>query len=489
LLNFIKNIFIISIASGISFSAVAAVPELTTQFEKAQKGEHLPGGAASSKNRSKRAFLQSGANLDFKHQLDFKIGESIFDKLWVFSPSSTQASDGLGPLHNARSCMGCHIRGGRGHVPEGNWPADNSISMLMRLSIPAQNKEQQAQLNSGKIPFIAEPTYGSQLQDFAMQGMRGEGRIHITYREKVVQLNSGKSVSLRVPSYKVTDLGYGPLHTQTQLSVRIANPMIGLGLLEAIDERDILSLEDANDLDNNGISGRANKVWQESSQSIVLGRFGWKAGSPDLVQQNSAAFASDMGLSTALFKEHYAGDCTKAQTSCIEAPDGRSSHLGDLEVAEPMSKVLELFVRNIGVPKRRHVGNDKVLAGKQLFYASGCVDCHRPSFITTTTAPKEQAGQLIWPYTDMLLHDMGEGLADHRPEFKANGFEWRTPPLWGIGLSEKVSGKTQFLHDGRARSLLEAILWHGGEAQNSRDKVANMSDLQLDQLIIFLESL
>jgi len=265
--------------------------------------------------------------------------------------------------------------------------------------------------------------------------------------------------------------------------------MIGLGLLEAIDESDILSLEDADDLDNNGISGRANKVWRESSQSVVLGRFGWKAGNPDIVQQNSAAFASDMGLSTALFKEHYAGDCTKAQTSCIDAPDGRSSHLGDLEVAEPMSKVLELFVRNIGVPKRRQAGDDKVLAGKQLFYASGCVDCHRPSFVTSTSAPKEQAGQLIWPYTDMLLHDMGEGLADHRPEFKANGFEWRTAPLWGIGLSEKVSGKTHFLHDGRARSLLEAILWHGGEAQNSRDKVANMSDLQLDQLIIFLESL
>jgi len=489
LLNIWTKLLFIGLLSSTSIRLFAAVPELATQFERAQTGEQLPGGAASSKNRGKRAFLQSGANLNFQHQLDFKIGESIFDKLWVFSPSSTQASDGLGPLHNARSCMGCHVRGGRGHVPQGNWPADNSISMLMRLSIPAQNAMQHAQLESGQVPFIAEPTYGAQLQDFALQGINAEGRIHISYHEQSVELKGAEPASLRVPSYKVTDLGYGPMHPATQHSVRVANPMIGLGLLEAIDQADILALADPLDANSDGISGRANKVWQIASQSLQLGRFGWKAGNPSIVQQNSAAFANDMGLSTTLLKGSYAGDCTRVQTSCITAPDGRSAHLGNVEVAEPMFSALELFVRNIGVPQRKDVGNKAVLAGKRLFYQSGCVDCHRPSFVTASSAPKEQAGQLIWPYTDMLLHDMGEGLADHRGEFNANGFEWRTAPLWGIGLSAKVSGKTQFLHDARARTLLEAILWHGGEAQPSRDKVVNMNEAQRQQLLIFLESL
>lgn len=489
LLNLIRKSILAVLIASYSLTLYAEVPALATQFERAQAGEQSPGGATSSKKRNKRAFLQSAANLSFEHRLDFKIGESIFDKLWVFSPSSTQASDGLGPLHNARSCMGCHIRGGRGHVPEGNWPADNSISMLMRLSIPAQNAAQQALLDSGKAPFIPEPTYGTQLQDFALQGMNAEGRIHIEYQERTVLLKDGTKVSLRAPKYKVVDLGYGPLHPKTQLSVRVANPMIGLGLLEAIAARDILSLTDADDSNEDGISGRANWVWQESSQSLALGRFGWKAGNPTLEQQNSGAFATDMGLSTSLFKQRYAGDCTVLQVACLKAPDGRSKHLGDLEVAPQMSTAMALFVRNIAVPKRIDVASAAVLAGKAIFYKSGCIACHQPAFITADTEFKEQAKQLIWPYTDMLLHDMGEALADHRPEFKATGFEWRTAPLWGIGLTAKVSGETEFLHDGRARSLLEAILWHGGEAQASRDNVVNMSGTLRAQLITFLESL
>lgn len=489
MLNLIRKSILAVLLSSCTFAVNAQIPAAAVQFEKAQLGEQLPGGATSSKKRNKRAFLQSAANLRFEHRLDFKIGESIFDKLWVFSPSSTQASDGLGPLHNARSCMGCHIRGGRGHVPEGNWPVDNSISMLMRLSIPAQNAAQQALLDSGKVPFIAEPTYGAQLQDFALQGMKAEGRIHIDYKQQVVHLKDGTEVALRVPSYKVVDLGYGPLHPETQLSVRVANPMLGLGLLEAIAERDILSLEDADDANQDGISGRANWVWQESDQSLALGRFGWKAGNPSLEQQNSGAFATDMGLSTPLFKQRYAGDCTASQVACLNAPDGRSVHLANVEVAPQMDTAMALFVRNIAVPKRVDVDSADVLAGKQVFYKSGCAACHQAAFVTADNAAQEQAGQLIWPYTDMLLHDMGEGLADHRPEFKATGFEWRTAPLWGIGLTAKVSGKTEFLHDGRARSLLEAIIWHGGEAQLSRDKVVTMNGELRAQLITFLESL
>ena len=221
----------------------------------------------------------------------------------------------------------------------------------------------------------------------------------------------------------------------------------------------------------------------------MLGRFGWKAGDPSVDQQNSAAFATDMGLSTALFKSRYSGDCTSLQISCINAPDGRSAHLANVEVAPQMSDALLVVVRNIAVPKRVNVSAPAVLAGKAVFYKSGCAACHQPSFITSDTAEKEQASQLIWPYTDMLLHDMGEGLADKHPEFEARGFEWRTAPLWGIGATAKVSGKTEFLHDGRARSLMEAIFWHGGEAEQSSQKVQAMNKLQRDQLVVFLESL
>ena len=472
-----------------SLCSSAQVMPLTTDFSKPEKNEHLPAGDASSKKRSKSAFLQPGNNLSFEDKLDFKIGESIFAKFWVFSPSSTQASDGLGPLHNARSCMGCHIRGGRGHVPEGNWPKDNAISMLMRLSIAPKTDQQKALVASGKVAFIKEPTYGAQLQDFAMQGLAGEGRINISYSQKTVTLNSGKVVNLRVPKYSVADLSYGPLDPTTMFSVRIANPMIGLGLLEAIDSADLLTLEDPQDADKDGISGRANRVWQESSQSIVVGRFGWKAGNPTLEQQNSSAFATDMGLSTALLKDAYQGDCTARQQECLDAPDGRSKHLSDLEVAPEMSKALGLFTRNIGVPMRKNVADPKVLAGKAVFYKSGCASCHQPKYLTASNAVPAQANQLIWPYSDLLLHDMGEGLADNRPEFQASGREWRTAPLWGLGATSTVSGKVELLHDGRARTILEAILWHAGEAQESRDSVVAMSDEERDQLILFLESL
>jgi CxxC motif-containing protein (DUF1111 family) len=470
-------------------TAIGQLPELTTDFTKAEAFESLPGGDASSDGRGKNAFLEPAGNLAFKDRLDFKIGESIFAKLWVFSPSSTQASDGLGPLHNARSCIGCHLRGGRGHVPDGNWPVDNAISMLMRLSIDPQSEQQKRLLASGKTAFIPEPNYGAQLQDFAMQGLNAEGRIQISYTPVHVKLNPNRTVVLRKPIYSVTDLKYGPLHKDLKTSVRVASPMIGLGLLEAISKQDLLKLEDIEDANQDGISGKANRVWDVQSQSIQLGRFGWKAGSPSLSQQNSSAFATDMGLSTQLFEDAYQGDCTDSQLACLKAPDGRSKHLQNVEVAPQMSKMLTLFTRNIGVPKRLKSNDEEVLAGKALFYQSGCTGCHQPKFITGVSVNKEQSNQLIWPYSDLLLHDMGEGLADDRPEFKANGREWRTAPLWGIGHTAKVSGKKEFLHDGRARSLLEAVLWHGGEASDSKYKVINMSEVQRSSLITFLESL
>jgi CxxC motif-containing protein (DUF1111 family) len=277
------------------------------------------------------------------------------------------------------------------------------------------------------------------------------------------------------------------MRPDTMMSPRVAPPMIGLGLLEAIAEADILSRADPEDRDGDGISGRPNWSYDAQARTVRLGRFGWKAGQPSVRQQNAHAFAGDIGISNPTVPDA-SGDCTAAEAACRAAPHG--ARPGDHEVGEILLDKVAFYARNLAVPMRRDVDRPDVLAGKALFHAAGCAACHRPTYMTRGegVAP-EQAGQLIWPYTDMLLHDMGEGLADDRPEGAADGREWRTPPLWGIGLTETVSGHTFFLHDGRARSVLEAILWHDGEARAARDRVMAMTPDDRAKLIAFLESL
>ena len=275
---------------------------------------------------------------------------------------------------------------------------------------------------------------------------------------------------------------------QRMLSPRVAPQMIGLGLLEAIPAADILAKADPDDADGDGISGRPNIVWSVEYDQPMLGRFGLKAGSPTVREQSADAFAGDIGISTPLKSSGW-GECTAAQQACRTAIHGD----GDVRVTEVDAEGLELvtfYSRNLAVPARRDVDDPKVLRGKEVFHSTGCVSCHTPSFVThRLDGQPEQSFQLIWPYTDMLLHDMGSGLADNRPEARATGSEWRPPPLWGIGLTEQVSGHSYFLHDGRARSLLEAVLWHGGEAQPQRDAVVAMPPEDRAALIRFLESL
>ena len=430
-----------------------------TSFDVAEPFEHLPGGAATSKQTSvnRNSFSQSSGNLGFKHKFDFEIGNGLFRKLWVSAPASTEASDGLGPLYNARACQRCHLKDGRGHPPSANWPDDDAVSMLMRLSIPPQTDAQVAALKSGLKSVIAEPSYGGQLQDTAIQGQVAEGRIHIAYEPLPVTLADGTTVELQKPIYSIADPGYGALHPQVMMSPRVAPQMIGLGLLEAIRAEDILTLADPDDADGDGVSGRPNMVWSQEFDKLMLGRFGWKAGQPTVRQQSAGAFAGDIGLSTSLNPNGF-GDCTAHQAGCRAAPDGNTPRLGNVEVSDTMLELVTFYSQNLAVPRRLNAADPDVLAGKALFYGAGCVVCHRPKFVTGRDGVQpELAGQLIWPYTDMLLHDMGEGLADGRPEARANGREWRTPPLWGIGLTEAVSGHTRLLHDGRARGLLEAI--------------------------------
>ncbi len=465
---------------------VASVTRPTTDFSAAETYELNPGGAATSfKPLNASVFSHPSANMSFERQLDFRVGDGIFRKLWVSSPSSTKSSDGLGPFFNARSCQSCHLKDGRGHPPQGG---EEAVSLFLRLSIPPQSDADHEALASGRRTVIAEPVYGEQLQNFSVQGLLAEGRMKIAYREEPVRLADGEVVMLRRPSYTVTDLNYGPLHPDVMISPRLTPPMIGLGLLEAVPDEDILAAADADDADGDGISGRPNRVWSDANQRMMLGRFGWKANRPTIADQTGHAFASDIGISTALAAPGY-GDCTVAQAECRAAPQGGDEVEGT-EAPAQMFALTVFYTRNLAVPGRRDVDDPQVLAGKQQFYQAGCTGCHRPKLVTARdTAEPEQAFQLIWPYTDLLLHDMGEGLADGRPDGQATGREWRTPPLWGLGLTGTVTEFPTYLHDGRARSVLEAILWHGGEAEAAKRKVMAMSKAERDALLAFLASL
>lgn len=474
--------------SARDLARVEAVTAPPTDFSKAEPFEMMAGGAATSlATPDANAFSHPSANLTFEGETDFRVGNGLFRKVWVSSPSSTEASDGLGPLWNARSCQRCHLKDGRGHPPEG--PEDSAISMFLRLSVPPRTEEEHAALASRALLRIPEPTYGGQLQDHAVPGIPAEGRMVITYEEFPVELAGGEIVMLRRPTYTVADLGYGPMDPETMLSPRVAPQMIGLGLLEAIHPADILANADPDDTDGDGISGRPSWVRNPETGEIVLGRFGWKASSPTVRVQSAEAFSGDIGISTPLATDAF-GECSLAQAKCREMPTGVQERHGPVEAPDPILDLVTFYSKNLAVPARRDVDDPEVLRGKRLFHEAGCASCHTPKFVTSRNAESpEHRFQLIWPYTDLLLHDMGPGLADGRPVGDASGSEWRTAPLWGIGLTQTVNGHTYFLHDGRARSLLEAVLWHGGEAQAARDRVVAMPREDRAALVRFLESL
>jgi CxxC motif-containing protein (DUF1111 family) len=462
----------------------------TADFTKPEPGETHPGGAATVfKRLNHDSFSHSSANMAFERELNFKVGNGFFRRVWVSAPSSTRAADGLGPLFNAKACQRCHIKDGRGHPPAANAPDDDAVSMFLRLSIPPRTEEERRLIAEDRSHFVPEPVYGSQLQDFAVQGQAAEGRMRIDYADRPVRFADGEAVTLRAPRYSVTDFGYGPLHPQVMMSSRVAPQMIGLGLLEQVPEAAILAKADPGDADGDGISGKPQRVWDPEHEVVALGRFGWKAGAPSIDVQNQSAFSGDIGISTPLFPAPY-GECTQAQTACREGPHGGDSEYDNLEANAQVTDLVLFYSRHLAVPARRDVDHPEVLRGKKLFHESGCIACHTPKFRTAPDGPEpELRNQLIWPYTDLLLHDMGPGLADGRPEGRADGTEWRTPPLWGIGLTQTVSGHSFFLHDGRARNLTEAILWHDGEARRAREAFRTMDKPDRAALLRFLNSL
>ncbi len=431
----------------------------------------LSGGSLTAFNRSAKAFELPAPHLDFQQLRSFTFGNRLFNTNWTIAPGSVKSFDGLGPLYNRVSCAGCHIKDGRGRPPKDE--NEPMLSMLVRLSIPGTGEHGEP---------IPEPGYGSQLNDRAIPGIDPEGGVVIRYTETKVSFADGETIRLRRPQLEFRALNYGALQASTLTSARVAPAVFGSGLLDAVPDTLIRALADPEDSNSDGISGRINQVWDEEKQTPAIGRFGWKANMPTLRQQSAAALHGDIGITTSL---HPDPNCSAAQTECRRAVNG-----GEPEFSDEFLEKLTTYISLLGVPARRDVDAPAVARGERFFRDAGCGACHVPKLETGAYPSLPRlANQIIFPYTDLLLHDMGEGLADERPDFEATGREWRTPPLWGIGLVETVNKHTNFLHDGRARDLLEAVIWHGGEAAASRDAVMTMSAGGRDALLAFLRSL
>jgi len=429
----------------------------------------LAGGNATVFDVSPKAFGFPVPGLDEDSRTSFFIGHSFFIRNWVAGgPPATRA--GLGPLFNARACSACHANDGRGRPPE---PGQPLVQVLMRVSVPGAGP------HGGALP---DPVYGGQIEGQAIPGVRPEADVVATYAELPGQFGDGETFSLRSPTYSVINHGYGPLAPNALLSPRVAPAMCGLGLLEAVPESELKAIAERQAREGHGVQGHLNSVWDAVAGKMAIGRFGWKAEQPTVFQQSATAFNEDMGLTSPLLpQENY----TKAEAAVCEM----KSPTGQPDVSARILHDVVLYSRTLAVPGRRSMTDAIVLRGQKLFEQARCAVCHAPTLHTGASDFPQLAQQTIHPYSDLLLHDMGEGLSDHRPVYDATGNDWRTPPLWGIGLVSTVSGHTFFLHDGRARNLTEAILWHGGEAQASREQYRNLSKSDRDALLAFLNAL
>jgi len=479
------------------------------------------GGDGSTSLANQNAFSMSARNLAGSERNRFELGDSFFTQNWVTAPATTKVRDGLGPMFNAEACAGCHVLDGRAEpfdpTPTGQAPPTDTTGgtrnpgLLLRLSLPGTGEH-----GSPK----PDPVYGDQLTDRAIVGVPAEGQVQITTTEKKGSFGDGTPYTLQAPTYSIVDPAYGPLPADLQISPRVAPPTIGIGLLEAIPERSVRAAADPDDSNDDGVSGRVNTVWNSVTGRDELGRLGWKANVPTVEQQTANAFLGDIGITSPV---HPTTACTPAQTACATAIDG-----GSPEIDQRTFDNVVFYTRTVAVPKRRPLSrvateesasstkqptsesrareqedgatttteprSAKDLAkaerrGAELFLSTGCAACHTPTHTTGDSDIPALAHQTIHPYTDLLVHDMGEGLSDGRPDFAAGPTEWRTAPLWGIGLVDEVNGHTRFLHDGRARNLEEAILWHGGEAAGSQKSYLDMDKSERADLVDFLKTL
>ena len=437
----------------------------------APSAKDIPAGGKTTQDAANRhAYSLPAANMPPDRVQDFFLGSRLFKTRWTVAPGTPTALDGLGPTYIRDSCSGCHVRDGRGQPP-GDVAGDNG-TIILRISIPGGAPSGEPR---------PHPVYGGQIQNRAIDGIPPEGHITVTWHPVAGRYGDGTPYTLTKPIYRVKDPGFGALDGNILFSPRVAPSVFGLGLLAAVPDEMLAASADPDDADGDGISGRLNIVTDRVSGAMRTGRFGWKANQPSLEQQNATALHSDLGLTTPLYPEE---NCPAAQSACRAADTG-----GTPEVPQAFLNKLTFYMETLAVPARRDRENPNVRRGETLFLSIGCAACHRP---TLTSGPHPNpivANQNFAPYTDLLLHDMGEELADGRPDFRASGREWRTPPLWGLGLIPSVNKHHRLLHDGRADGPAEAILWHGGEAKESRESFRNLPAADRAALIAFLNSL
>jgi CxxC motif-containing protein (DUF1111 family) len=452
--------------------AAAAIGLTLAAALAAAPGFNTPdlGGATTRALDGKTAFTFPAANIKSEHQRDFFFGNRLFNTNWVIAPASVKSFDGLGPYFNRVSCSGCHTQDGRGRPPLE--AGEKLNSMLMRISI------EDAASPNGASPH---PVYGGQISEDAILGVAPEGRTKVSYETIAGKYAGGELFELQKPSYEISQLASGPLGEGVMMSARVAPQVIGLGLLEAVPDETLAARSDPDDKDGDGISGRANRIPDPSTGKYVIGRFGWKANEPTLETQNAGAAFGDIGLTNPL---HENENCAPAQADCLAAKKAP-----EIDLSRKFLDKLTLYTRLLAVPAQRNPADPQVVKGGQLFMQFGCAACHAPTLKTGAAVLPELENQTFHPFTDLLLHDMGEGLADNRPDFEATGSEWRTPPLWGLGLVETVNGHDRLLHDGRARGFAEAVLWHGGEAEAAKGAFRNARKMERDALVAFLLSL
>lgn len=463
----------LAVALAAAVICVQAHAELTRSDLLAMTSDAQLAGAATVAASGSESFRQIVGNAGMAQKARFTFGKIQFNTEWDPEPGQVPANDGLGPTFNAIACASCHINNGRGRPPED--PAEPFESILVRLSEPGTDT------HGGPKPL---QNYGGQLQHRAMDGVPPEGRATITYTNSTGEFADGTPFSMRKPTVVFSELAFGALPEEAMHSLRIANPVIGLGLLEAVPEAQLAALADPDDDNNDGISGRMNKVWSPTQQKTTVGRFGWKANVATVEEQNAGAALGDMGITSNI---NPTDNCPSPQKECTQAAAANNT---EVEFQEDFLIELTRYVRLIGVPAQRDADAPEVVQGAALFRGVGCVQCHLSTLMTGDDAAfVELQNQTIHPYTDLLVHDMGPGLADNRPDFAASGSEWRTPPLWGIGLTKEVTGYEYYLHDGRARTLQEAILWHGGEAQAARDRFTALPADSRAAVLRFLQSL
>jgi CxxC motif-containing protein (DUF1111 family) len=421
------------------------------------------GGDATVYDATSAAYSLPVTGLDAPSLTRHLAGDLAFEAQFVSAPAPV--NPGLGPIFNNQSCAACHKGDGGGRAPaEGG----RSATMLFRLSLDGVAED------GGPV---AVPGFGTQLQDQAVFGVAAEAEVRTYYAAVTGTFPDGAPYRLRKPTHTLSS-PYQPLPDGVRLSPRLSAPVVGLGLLEALPDAAILARVDEQDRDGDGISGRANMAWDVEAGAPRLGRFGWKANAPTLRQQVAAAYQQDMGLTSPVFPHEAGGG--QLQAAGPEAIELTAETLDDTV----------FYLQTLGVPARRDVADPRVMRGARLFRQVSCAACHVPTSTTAAYPPVPALGhQVIHPYTDLLLHDMGPGLADDRPDYLATGREWRTPPLWGLGLRRRVQGHQDLLHDGRADGPLEAILWHGGEAEGSKQAFMALAADEREALLAFLGSL